>query len=100
MTHRPVLRPALPNVPANIEHRDFFNTLFRELQTLLDRVTRAGPVSGLTLNLANLPTSPTDLRVGDVYIENGHLMIIQANYRYPTPASVSFTSEAPTVSIV
>ena len=79
-------RGALPLPPAEYSQQ-YTNQLIRQLETIFNQLRNPGPVycSGdpaadskakAGLNIANIPTSTTGLKSGDVWSDSGVLKIV------------------------
>lgn len=61
--------PVLPYAPMDYD-RMYFNEYNRILTLYFRQVQNPGPLRGTTLNLSQVPTSPTGLRSGDVWVDS------------------------------
>jgi len=68
----------IPNLPLPGEVYDpaQFINIVRLLTLTLQELQSAGQINVNTINVANLPTSATGLRTGDVWSDSGTLKIV------------------------
>ena len=70
--------PVLPLAPSEY-NPEYFNQLIRSLNVYLNQIGSTTPIVIDQLTLLALPTSPSGLRPGTVWNDNGTLKIVLAN---------------------
>lgn len=65
----------LPLPPVEYDAQ-YFNTLIRVLNYIIQQQYNPGQIRGATITLTNLPTSPTNLPSGSVWNDAGTLKIV------------------------
>jgi len=54
----------------------YFDRMLRALEVHLQTLHSVGPIRVDTINIANLPTSATGLRSGDIWSDSGTLKVV------------------------
>jgi hypothetical protein len=92
--------PVLPLAPTEY-NSEYVNQLIRALNVYLKQVGSTTPIVVDEITLLALPTSPTGLRPGTVWNDNGTLKIVLANtILVPTATGLTITGYAPSLDRV
>lgn len=76
MTTRPAnAPPVLPRAPVEYDTH-YMDDLIRTLNLILQELRNPGPLRGTTLVLTGLPSSPTGLESGSLWIDTGNVITI------------------------
>jgi hypothetical protein len=92
--------PRFLDAPAHYD-RQYMSVLTLQLVQAFKAILSRGSVSvdSLTLHADNLPTSPSGLAAGTIYVDNGTLKIVQA-VGMVEPTGVSVTASVGSVTVV
>jgi len=67
--------PNFGRVPQEYD-KGFFDNLVRQIGVVLTQMHFPGDIEGSTIRLEGLPTSPSGLKTGQVWVDNGVLKIV------------------------
>jgi len=67
--------PLIISIPKDY-NAETISRIFRSIELYFATQQEVGPIRISTLNISNLPTSATGLRVGDVWVDGGTLKIV------------------------
>ena len=89
--------PRLPRPIGEVD-REYVNQLVGMIELALEQLLQVGPAHHETLNISNLKSNGSGLRVDDVFEDGGILNIVRASHGYPAPLSA--TGSVGTVTVV
>ena len=87
--------------PPDTYDRRYFNELIRTLNLYFRTISRPGPINATNINLSNLSTSSTGLKVGEVWLDttDNTLKIVMSTSHQVNLVGAAATTSAGTMTV-